>query len=73
VNPVHEKRIAEIVKAEIKKAKADIGVYTSHQVRPVVREQSRLNSVLIEAYATSRGRQQLKGIEDEWRLFAAAA
>src|SRR4029078_4145527 len=64
VNPVHEKRIAEIVTAEIRKAKADIGVYTSHQVRPVVREQSRLNSVLIEAYATSRGRKQLKGIED---------
>src|SRR5437667_5163079 len=55
VNPVHEKRIAEIVAAEIKKAKAEIGVYTSHRVRPVVREQSRLNSVLIEAYATSRG------------------
>ena len=39
-------------------------VYTSHEVRPVIREQSRLNSVLIEAYATSRGRKQLKGIED---------
>ena len=33
-------------------------------MRPVIREQSRLNSVLIEAYATSRGRKQLKGIED---------
>jgi N-methylhydantoinase A len=64
VNPVHEKRIAAIVRAEIKKAKADIKVYTSHEVRPVIREQSRLNSVLIEAYATGRGRQQLKGIED---------
>ena len=64
VNPLHEKRIAEIARAEIKKAKADIIVYTSHEVRPVIREQSRLNSVLIEAYATSRGRQQLKAIED---------
>ncbi len=64
VNPLHEKRIAEIARAEIKKAKADIIVYTSHEVRPVIREQSRLNSVLIEAYATSRGRQQLRGIED---------
>lgn len=64
VNPVHEKRIAEIVRAEIAKAKAEIMVYTSHEVRPVIREQSRLNSVLIEAYATGRGRQQLKGIED---------
>ena len=64
VNPSHEKRIAEIARAEIKKAKTSILVYTSHEVRPVIREQSRLNSVLIEAYATSRGRQQLQGIED---------
>ncbi|WP_352955406.1 hydantoinase/oxoprolinase family protein [Mesorhizobium sp. M1322] len=64
VNPVHEKRIAEICREEVEKAGADIIVYTSHEVRPVIREQSRLNSVLIEAYATSRGRKQLKGIED---------
>jgi acetone carboxylase beta subunit len=64
VNPAHEKRIAELAREEISKAGAEILVYTSHEVRPVVREQSRLNSVLIEAYATSRGRKQLKGIED---------
>ncbi|MBZ9860258.1 hydantoinase/oxoprolinase family protein [Mesorhizobium sp. CA12] len=64
VNPAHEKRIAEICREEIATAGADILVYTSHEVRPVIREQSRLNSVLIEAYATSRGRKQLKGIED---------
>ncbi|WP_192251066.1 hydantoinase/oxoprolinase family protein [Mesorhizobium silamurunense] len=64
VNPAHEKRIAEICREEIAAAGADILVYTSHEVRPVIREQSRLNSVLIEAYATSRGRRQLKGIED---------
>lgn len=64
VNPVHEKRIAEICREEIDKAGAEIAVYTSHEVRPVIREQSRLNSVLIEAYATSRGRKQLRGIED---------
>ena len=63
VNPSHEKRIAEIVTEEVKRAKADIRVYTSHEIRPVIREQSRLNSVLIEAYATSRGRAQLEGIE----------
>ncbi|RUU61103.1 hydantoinase/oxoprolinase family protein [Mesorhizobium sp. M2C.T.Ca.TU.002.02.1.1] len=64
VNPAHEKRIAEICREEIAAAGADVLVYTSHEVRPVIREQSRLNSVLIEAYATSRGRRQLKGIED---------
>ncbi|WP_119270221.1 hydantoinase/oxoprolinase family protein [Taklimakanibacter deserti] len=69
VNPAHERRIAEICRDEIAKAKADILVYASHQVRPVIREQSRLNSVLIEAYATSRGRRQLKGIEDASRKY----
>lgn len=64
VNPTHEKRIAEICREEVAAAGADILVYTSHEVRPVIREQSRLNSLLIEAYATSRGRMQLKGIED---------
>jgi acetone carboxylase beta subunit len=64
VNPAHEKRIAEICRQEIAKAGADIAVHASHEVRPVIREQSRLNSVLIEAYATSRGRKQLKGIEE---------
>ncbi|MGO4336983.1 hydantoinase/oxoprolinase family protein [Labrys sp. KB_33_2] len=64
VNPAHEKRIAEIAREEIAAAGTEILVYTSHEVRPVIREQSRLNSVLIEAYATSRGRRQLKGIED---------
>lgn len=63
VNPEHEKRIAEICREEVAKAGAEITVYTSHEVRPVIREQSRLNSMLIEAYATSRGRRQLSGIE----------
>ncbi|MCZ4094119.1 hydantoinase/oxoprolinase family protein [Sinorhizobium psoraleae] len=64
VNPVHERRIAEICREVIEAAGVEISVYASHEVRPVIREQSRLNSVLIEAYATSRGRRQLKGIEE---------
>ncbi len=63
VNPAHEKRMAEICRDEVRKAGAEVMVYTSHEVRPVIREQSRLNSMLIEAYATSRGRKQLSGIE----------
>src|SRR5690242_3372491 len=69
VNPVHEKRIAEIVRDEIAKAGASVKVYASHEVRPVIREQSRLNSVLIEAYATGRGRKQLTGIEEISRRY----
>ena len=69
VNPQHEQRIGELCRAEIGKAGADIAVYVSHEIRPVIREQSRLNSVLIEAYATSRGRRQLKSIEDVSRKY----
>lgn len=43
VNPVHEKRIAEICREEVAAAGVEINVYTSHEVRPVIREQSRLN------------------------------
>jgi acetone carboxylase, beta subunit len=63
VNPAPEKRVAAIAAEEIAAAGADVRVYTSHELRPVIREQSRLNSVLIEAYATSRGRAQLEAIE----------
>ncbi|MCB1385563.1 MAG: hydantoinase/oxoprolinase family protein [Nitratireductor sp.] len=63
VNPAHEKRIAEICQEEVAAANAPVRVYASHEIRPVIREQSRLNSVLIEAYATARGREQLAGIE----------
>ncbi len=64
VNPTHERRIAEIARAELKAHGSETDLYLSHDVRPVVREQSRLNSVLIEAYATGRGRQQLASIQD---------
>src|SRR5699024_11547970 len=38
-------------------------IYYSHQVRPVIREQSRLNSARIEAYATAKGREQLVNVD----------
>ena len=63
VNPAHEQRIAALCEEEIAAAGAGIRVYQSHAIRPVIREQSRLNSVLIEAYATARGREQLNAIE----------
>lgn len=63
VNPDHELRILEIARRKIEKSGKPIETYASHLVRPIVREQSRLNSVLIEAYATGRGRRQLAGVE----------
>lgn len=64
VNPENEKVIGTAAERRLVHHDADIALYFSHKVRPVVREQSRLNSVLIEAYATARGRKQLLGIEE---------
>lgn len=63
VNPEHELQIGETVRNVLAKHDIDIPIYLSHQIRPTIREQSRLNSTLIEAYATSKGREQLLGVE----------
>ncbi|SFE24174.1 N-methylhydantoinase A/oxoprolinase/acetone carboxylase, beta subunit [Lentibacillus persicus] len=63
VNPEHEIKIGEAAKKVLAEHNVDIPIYFSHQVRPIIREQSRLNSTLIEAYATARGREQLLGVE----------
>jgi N-methylhydantoinase A len=64
VNAVHEERAraaAEAIMAE--RGIADVPIYTSAAVRPIVREQFRLNSLLVEAFAATRGRDQLFGVE----------
>lgn len=63
VNPDHELQIGEAARRVLAEQGTDIPIYLSHQVRPIIREQSRLNSTLIEAYATSQGRGQLLGVE----------
>lgn len=63
VNPENELKIGEVAQQVIEEHDIDIPIYFSHQVRPVIREQSRLNSVLIEAYATAKGREQLIGVQ----------
>src|SRR5699024_11254361 len=62
-NPEHELKIGETAKKVLEKHNIDIPIYYSHQVRPVIREQSRLNSTLIEAYATAKGREQLVNVD----------
>ncbi len=63
VNPAHEILAEGIARTILSRRKAKTELLCSHQVRPVIREQSRLNSLLIEAYATGGGRKQLKSIE----------
>ncbi len=63
----HERQIADIVGQVLAEHGVDIPVYRSSAVRPVIREQSRLNSVVIEAYAADKGREQLLGVEQAAR------
>ncbi|MDA3625193.1 hydantoinase/oxoprolinase family protein [Saccharopolyspora sp. WRP15-2] len=63
VDDAHERKIAEIARTALAEHGAELPIYLSSAVRPVVREQSRLNSVVIEAYAADRSREQLIGVE----------
>ncbi|MGB0384449.1 MAG: hydantoinase/oxoprolinase family protein [Ardenticatenaceae bacterium] len=63
VNPDHENRAHKLAKQTLAELGVDIPIYLSSDIRPVVREQSRLNSLLIEAYAAAPGRKQLLGVE----------
>lgn len=64
VDDAHEREICDLVRTVLAERDADLPVYRSSAVRPVIREQSRLNSLLIEAYAADRSREQLIGVED---------
>ncbi len=65
VNPAHERRAEEIVREVMKEKGATLPVYIGSRVQPVMREYSRLNCVVIEAYAADPSRKHLIKIEDE--------
>jgi len=63
MNPAHELRVAEIAGEVMKKRGRRVPVYLSHQLAPIMREQGRLNTVVLHAYAVEPGREQLFNIE----------
>jgi acetone carboxylase, beta subunit len=63
VNSRHEERAGEIIRGVLSEHEMDIPVFLAHEVRPVLREHSRLNSTLIEAYAAGPVRGQLFRVE----------
>jgi acetone carboxylase, beta subunit len=67
VNPTHEIRARDIVRRVLAQNGSDLPIFLAHEVRPVLREQSRLNSTLIEAYAAAPVRSQLFKVEDSIR------
>lgn len=64
INPAHEQRAGEIAEALVRERGLDVPVYLSSVVRPVMREVSRLNSTLFEAYAAAPARHHLHRIEE---------
>src|SRR4029077_10994318 len=65
LNPEHEKRAEAILRDAIKHAghNGDVPIYLGSDLRPVIRENSRLNAALIEAYAVAPVRKQLEKVE----------
>lgn len=62
-NPIHERRAGEIVAEVAQSMGRDVRVYLSVDVNPVLRELSRLQSTIIEAYTTPRFRESLGKME----------
>mgnify|MGYP005838486815 CR=1 FL=1 len=62
-NPAHERRAGEIVREVMKEMGRDIPVLLSSDIAPIVREVSRANATIVQAYAAEPARKQLFGVE----------
>jgi acetone carboxylase, beta subunit len=67
VNPQHEVRAGELIRQVLAEHEVEVPIFLAHEIRPVLREQSRLNSTLIEAYAAAPARHQLFRVEQSVR------
>jgi acetone carboxylase, beta subunit len=64
LNPAHERLAEEIIRQALSQSGRKMPVYLGSNLRPVIRENSRLNAALIEAYAVSPVREQLLKVEE---------
>ena len=64
LNPAHERLAEEIIRQALSQSGRKVPVYLGSNLRPVIRENSRLNAALIEAYAVSPVREQLLKVEE---------
>jgi len=64
LNPAHERRAAEIAAEVIAKRGVDCRVVTSFDTSPVIRELSRTNATIIEAYTSRLAHSAFAKIED---------
>jgi acetone carboxylase, beta subunit len=63
INPSHERRARTLVEEVLRNRGVDVPIYLGSDLRPVIRENSRLNAALIEAYTVGPVRRQLEYIE----------
>lgn len=62
-NPHNEERMEAILQEVMAERGIDIPIYLSSHVRPVIRENQRVNATTIEAYAADPVREQLHNVE----------
>jgi N-methylhydantoinase A/oxoprolinase/acetone carboxylase beta subunit len=67
VNPMHENRAAEICREVMKDVGREVVLEISSKVAPTMREISRANATVVQAYASDPARKQLFRIEEELR------
>jgi len=65
INPAHEKKVSEIARRVMEKRNKSMPVVLSSETAPIMREYSRLNSVILQAYAAERCRTQLLKVEEK--------
>jgi acetone carboxylase beta subunit len=63
-NPAHEQRAREIAERVCQELGVEVPITLSSDVAPTVREISRANATVIQAYASVPAREQLQRIED---------
>ena len=62
-NPEHEMRIAEIARDMVKQRGLHVLVVASHEICPVMNENDRLKTLLLQCYMAEVGRRQLFAVE----------
>jgi len=67
INPIHERRAAEIAKEEMSKIGKEVPLLLSCELAPIMREVSRLNCIILQGVGSEPVRKQLLGIENKLR------
>lgn len=63
VNPAHELRAKEIVQRVVAEQDRQVGVVTSHEVAPVMKEHNRTKSLVFQAFAAEKAGAVLRDVE----------